>query len=536
MLKYRLIKLSLLLFTNGLIIALLLYGFEQYLYYTDPFLQLPFDSFYYKNNQFFYPDLIPPPDANRLSWGQVITTNEFKLRERPFNQPKAADICRIMVLGDSFTYGAGLSWEQRFTYLVETQLNQAFPQQKFEVFNIGRSGAPTTSEVKEAQNLKDLLTPDLIVIGFVFNDPQPKNQDYRLEKELFDTKYGTTVQQWITTIAHIGLPQTAQTTQDAINNLLISAEIIPSWEVGLQRTYQPDSAEWQNFEQALRDLKQLSDDLQLPLPIFMVLNQGVYVNQPTDYNVQAPAWPIYLRWLHQAEQTAAQIGFRHYNHEAELLQLSPAAIPLNVLDQHPSAQANQLYAQKLFTTLAADFKVGHLCPQPNGARSISPTPLSPKRLLSIKFGSSLRFWGYVINQTEPLQLNFGWQALDKITVSYQIKLELIDAQGKTWVEQESVPCQGKCPTPLWPSGFIAPPGAEIIYWPEKGTITPLPLTQISPQKAFRDVHQLTFPPTMPTGSYTLTLSILDHTTPITAYDELGQTELPQVILGTLRQD
>ena len=59
--------------------------------------------------------------------------NAFGIREREFDRPKWADSCRIMLLGDSFTWGAGLDIDERYGNLVEKRLNESFPGRKIEV-------------------------------------------------------------------------------------------------------------------------------------------------------------------------------------------------------------------------------------------------------------------------------------------------------------------------------------------------------------------------------------------------------------------
>lgn len=548
----RLVKLTTLVLLNLSLLSLLLYGFEAYLKLSDPFLSLPFDSYYYNLNKMYYPALIPPeipPDGDRFSWGQLIVTNKYKLREREFDTPKPADVCRIMVLGDSFILGMGLAEAERYTNLVESYLNTTFPARKFEVFNLGWSGASTIGQSLNMRDFKDLLTPDLVVLGFVLNDPQPKSQDYTLEKEQFEQKYGDLLDSTLAKMVQVGLPQTAKLTRKAIDNLLITAGVIPAWEVGMQRVYDQDSAEWQAFEQALRDIKAMSDELKLPTPFFVVLNQDIFWPQPTASYTVAETLPIYLRWYHQAEKTAAGIGFRTYNHEKELLeQLTPAEIPLNALDYHPSAKVHQLYADKLLAVLAADMTAGKLCYEAAryGATPVTVTPLAAKRLLSVKFGESIRFWGYTMahNSAEiqtgsEIQFTFGWQALTEIEQNYAIKIEIVDEAGTIWAEHDTIPCQGRCPTTLWPAGVIAPPGATVIHWPEGEMMIPKLLAEFPEQARFQDLHRIPLPPEVPPGEYRLLMSLYEVETSQTlpAYDEIAQTGLSnnKIILGTLTQ-
>jgi hypothetical protein len=364
----KLWKPVILLSVNIVIIAVLLYGFEYYLQSTDPFLhKLPFDSGYHHRNRIYYENLRPPPPEGRYTWGHLIVNNELGFREQDFAIPKPAEICRIMVLGDSLTWGAGLAVEERYSYLTEAELRRVFSGKQIEVLNFGLPNAPTTLERDIlAEHIRE-VNPDLIVVGFVLNDPQPKSQDYSFEKESFYEQYGWFLKPNLLSrgLRKMGLPLIGKATQQALDNFVIIVGIIPPWEVGLQRTYEPDSKEWNEFTQALKDIKTMSDEMDLPHPIFAVLNQLMPLDYGTDYQTIDETLPIYLQWFHQAQRAADEIGFETHNHEKELIeQLRPEEIPVNELDNHPSTKVNQIYAQKLFDIIADYIDQDELCHSP----------------------------------------------------------------------------------------------------------------------------------------------------------------------------
>ena len=93
---------------NGIVLATIAGAFEWYLRRADPFLtSLPFDSEHYAANARYYPGLNVP--AGRYTWGHRVSDNSLGFREREFALPKPPGVCRVMVLGDSFTWGAGLA-------------------------------------------------------------------------------------------------------------------------------------------------------------------------------------------------------------------------------------------------------------------------------------------------------------------------------------------------------------------------------------------------------------------------------------------
>jgi hypothetical protein len=162
-------------------------------------------------------------------------------------------------------------------------------------------------------------------------------------------------------------------------------------------------------------------------------------------------------------------------------------------------------------------------------------------LLSVKLGETIRFWGYRadVTQLEPekiISLTFGWQALAELKTNYTILITVLDETGQVWAKQESLPCQSACQTIFWPAGLLAPPGAEIIYWPDSSPdkLSPLPLAELPHQGEFRDVHLLKLPAEIPRGRYRLMLGLVAPSgVRLPAYDEIAQKQLPegQIPLG-----
>ena len=268
-----------------------------------------------------------------------------------------------MALGDSFTWGKGVWVEERYTSVLQVMLTQAYPQKNIEVLNFGFPGAPTTRERDALRQYKAMVQPNLLLVGFVLNDPQPRRHDYSIERDRFEEKYGEIIKGTAEAMEKIKLSHVAALSVTALDNFLISTGIIPTWEVALDRVYQKNTQEWQDFEQALRDIKSMSDEMDLPQPIFAVLNQGTYTDRPTDYNHPDEELQLYLRWYHQAEITAAQLGFNPINYEQELAeQMTAEPFAVTVLDGHPSAKVHRIYAQKLFNEVTGYIESGQLCP------------------------------------------------------------------------------------------------------------------------------------------------------------------------------
>lgn len=336
----RIRKLLLIAIVNATLIIGVLYGFE---FAFSPYNELPING---------------SSDDGSYTWGHLVTNNDLGYRERNFMTPKSPDVYRVMVLGDSLTWGAGLAVEDRCTAITEELLNEAFPDLSVEILNFGTSWGPTVRERDILLELAELVDPDLIVVGFSLNDPQPNEQSYSVEKEkLRRSVVGRIVITASKVMVKTGLPYTGELTRSLLFGAAEMLGLIPTWQVALQRAYEPSSSEWTAFVQALEDIKRTSDERKLAAPIIAVLNQGTYTDEPTDYANPDQNLKQFLGWYRKAETAARDAGFAAYHHEQEIArQLSDLPLSVNRLDGHPSAALNRIYADKLYQQIARQLK------------------------------------------------------------------------------------------------------------------------------------------------------------------------------------
>ena len=94
--------------------------------------------------------------------GYQITTNDHGFRTKPFTAK--GDKLRIMLLGDSISFGVFLAEEQCMHKLFEEQLSSAgIP---VEVFNLGIPNYSIHQEVACFNQFSELLEPDLVILQF----------------------------------------------------------------------------------------------------------------------------------------------------------------------------------------------------------------------------------------------------------------------------------------------------------------------------------------------------------------------------------
>ena len=284
--------------------------------------------------------------GQHFTWGHQVSVNSLEFREKEVISPKPQNVFRIVVFGDSLTWGAGLSVDQRYTELTEEILKSKNYNLDIEVLNFGISGGPMIAHYQNLEQLKYFIKPDLIVVGFCLNDPQPKSQDYSIEREEFILKNSALF--FVLEVLENVLPNLVKKINSSIWVLLEEKGLVPTWYDALDRTYNKDSEEWKKFSQALQGIYDISNDLGLQKPIFLVLNQGSSTVNPTFYSNPDPILQTFIRWYEQAENEAKEIGFFTANHVSEFSnQLDGEILGVNILDGHPSFEENKIYANKL---------------------------------------------------------------------------------------------------------------------------------------------------------------------------------------------
>lgn len=104
--------------------------------------------------------------------GSDPAINSFKMRDREYTIEAPADTRRIVVMGDSVTFGHGLPLGESYTKQLERLLNAA-PDiaGKVEVMNFGVPAFSTRAELEFFRVTARQFKPDVVVVAYVMNDP-----------------------------------------------------------------------------------------------------------------------------------------------------------------------------------------------------------------------------------------------------------------------------------------------------------------------------------------------------------------------------
>ena len=110
------------------------------------------------------------PNQNTFTANAKVTTNRFGFRDIEWVVPKPKDTFRVMVLGDSFTFGQNV--EEKYTFV--KRLNGLFSStnKHIQFMNFGVSGWSLQNHLDYLKTECLNFEPDLVIYSFFDNDMQ----------------------------------------------------------------------------------------------------------------------------------------------------------------------------------------------------------------------------------------------------------------------------------------------------------------------------------------------------------------------------
>src|SRR5579864_984245 len=115
------------------------------------------------------------PNGHAFLMGVDVQINSQGLRDYEYSLAKPAGVYRIMLLGDSTTFGWGVPLRDTTAKILERNLNtQHIPgYDHVEVLNAGVGNYDTVQEVTYYETRGRTFHPDLVVLVYFINDPEP---------------------------------------------------------------------------------------------------------------------------------------------------------------------------------------------------------------------------------------------------------------------------------------------------------------------------------------------------------------------------
>ena len=120
------------------------------------------------------------PGTSGHGWDCEVNVNSLGFRDREYSLDKPPGTYRVVVLGDSVTFGHSVPIEESFTEQLEARVNA----RGIEVLNLGLGGYDTINEAALLETTGTALDPDLVLVAYCVNDIRVWSPNFRHIEQL----------------------------------------------------------------------------------------------------------------------------------------------------------------------------------------------------------------------------------------------------------------------------------------------------------------------------------------------------------------
>jgi lysophospholipase L1-like esterase len=113
----------------------------------------------------------------------LFRSNHDGFRTEPVSRAKAPGVYRIVLLGDSLTFGWSVNQDERFSRLLQDRLNTVAAGRRYEVINLALPGYTMYHGAQVFEHYALRYDPDMVVVAFGINDARPVPR--RVKQRLF---------------------------------------------------------------------------------------------------------------------------------------------------------------------------------------------------------------------------------------------------------------------------------------------------------------------------------------------------------------
>ncbi len=170
------------------------------------------------NNSLLVVELVPNSSTLfdglgvRLDRITHININSRGLRDYEYTVEKPEDVFRIIVLGDSFTFGQGVELNETYLKILERKINALPTEEDYEVLNFGVPGYHLSTEAEQFKVKALRYSPDLIIVGVTLSNEFKENyhSSHRLDcihnQEWCNSKIEQPLREFYDTSSSEGVP------------------------------------------------------------------------------------------------------------------------------------------------------------------------------------------------------------------------------------------------------------------------------------------------------------------------------------------
>lgn len=261
------------------------------------------------------------PGASGVYMGVPVSVNSIGLRDREIAEAPAAGVTRIMMLGDSVTFGWGVRIEDTPAKLLETALNsQGRGAGRYEVINTGVGNYNTVMETEYFLNGGYRLKPDVVVLNYFINDAEPVPK----RKRSFMTEYSYAAVMLASAFDKIGRVYLGE----------------PDWKTYYSDLYKPDAQGWIAAQSAIGRLAEYCRENNIRLLV---------ANYPELHELKP--YP-FSQVTAAVQRTASRHDVQFVDLHPAVAELEPTSLWVSPTDAHPNRIANIRYAEAIRRALS----------------------------------------------------------------------------------------------------------------------------------------------------------------------------------------
>ncbi len=306
---------------------------------------------------------LAPSNHLYRTFGLKYKTNGMGFRERNFEFNKPDKTFRILVFGDSVTFGTAIANEHRYTHILEKMLEQHLKkshQKKFskvEVLNFGVPGYSTDQENELARVILKAVECDLVIVGLFHNDFTITTKNRLKSYTMMDAS-----NQHKTAFAKIPGFSNSERNWNTIPNKITSTSITNNWfeasnfyyflnnrtNLFLKNTKPPH---WDYVFNEFQGIKKITKHHNLPSPWVILLYSGFV--DPNKNNFQDPTGGL-ARIIQDLSFAGKKLKGNEF-HVVDPIPLfkrhSFMTLAVSEWEHHPNYLANYLYAKSIYDDL-----------------------------------------------------------------------------------------------------------------------------------------------------------------------------------------
>ncbi|HBP89272.1 MAG TPA: hypothetical protein DD706_16415 [Nitrospiraceae bacterium] len=263
------------------------------------------------------------PGRSGTYMGVPVTINSHGWRDKEYSLEKPEGVTRIMMLGDSVTFGWGAPPEGITSHILEDLLNHQPDGRTYEVLNTGIGNSNTAMQTAYFLHSGYRFNPDLVILNYFINDAEPT--PVRKENLLIEHFYSAVffAGRW-----------------DILMRTFLGKS---DWSRYYHDLYNANQPGWQATQEAISQLSAFCHKNKIPLLV---------VHYPELH--QLSPYPF-----HEESQLVAKVV---ESQAIPFLDLLPAVIHeeprtlwVTPTDAHPNGKAGALFAQQIFQELQKSF-------------------------------------------------------------------------------------------------------------------------------------------------------------------------------------